>query len=1432
MERTNETLTGTGMRRARPCLASMALLLALAGSNRAGENEKPSTRNVKPEVLSKAFTTPPAQPWVISREMGSPCKTLRPPEGTTFDLRSCGSLRVYASREKSAGEVVRLHWLIQSRVGGLYMALAPVNIPAAGSHAVALDVSAESPELVPLGHQRPWDAISAAEVLALELRAECWFPPPGESKEPLRLALFQASLDRDRPAAKPAVVVDLSLHAAPPELRAKAVLTFRIEPPLRDPYAPEGEGDVRVGLPGGREVPAFFNQEYLQVEDGRAHRDVAAGRPYWCAYLPELPAGSALLISSGARKWRVPLDDAAEFRGHDPISGRLEIGIVSPELHSEDLEAGQEAVRWQVPLEVLLPDLRPNGAGWPAIWCLSRDGGWEAAEPAKASGVGRIPQALWRPAPFWNAAWAGFSGASRPDDAFARRMDRALAQAAFAGQAQPLVVLNGEMFGGQGTFNWDSHPLKGELAGPGELFRSARGVDFCRRCVRYCIARWWASRAVSALWLTATLNTPGCSEFHAQLAPLLQHWTSSLPLPVATLQPLPQVPQTVKTLGSFETNSFGPWRVNSQLGACTSKQVPQAGPGGSACLEVEAADPRATTLEIESAYVTPVLDWKAEPPDEFTAADAFQFEAWAPPGAPADLRVGVHVRDRDGLWFETLLPQMLCPGDWHTFTLDITGANTHGLTAAGHKKAWTDYSRQRITEIGLHVYSTHPNWVPPAPAQGSAAAVPAGAKAGKPAAPQPLAVRLDNIRAVRLPPGLRPTLPTAISLLDQEKGAADQLYRGDLWECRLNVSKTFANPFDAAQCDLTAVITTPSGKQVRVPAFFDEQCERREEKQGGAEIVEPVGGEYFAVRYRVLEPGPYKVVLELREGGKYEAVEHEWQPDRRFMPDGTAQVATKNRWTQAAYQLFPDGKRLVERIRFVPGPVTATLKLSEPAFVAAPGSRPGKDPFHGFVRVAKDKRHFEYDDGTFYYPLGPSLRSPSDNRIPYIDPKWNPVEIMRLAKRGTYQYDEYLAECQNAGINWVRVWMCPWWCGLEWRRDWPGYQGCGRYNLLNAWRMDYLLEAAARAQILYEVCVTNHGQYSLYVDTDWPNNPYNAKLGGPLIAASEFFTRADTQTALQNRLRYVAARYGHSPSIMAWGMLSENEWLEEYEPSISSPVDKPAPNVEAWYTCMTSFLKALDPNRHLVTTHFARPVRGAGVLALPALDYASSNAYSFFDELGGGSYDAAAALADFWSGNTRGFRGFIAYDKPALVGEQGRHWLGGKYSTKQELDCDLHAGLWGSVVQPIGGATGYWWWLHLHFDKRYGDYKTVAAFMQGEDMRAAQGEALLEPLMLAVTSPESVLRARALASQRRMYIWIYHRNSPVGQSVAEVSGAVLNIGELRPGNYTIEFWDTHEGRSSEKREISVRGKDGKAVPVQIPLPPVKNDLAAKVKERK
>ncbi|HEY3320943.1 MAG TPA: hypothetical protein VGP72_10800 [Planctomycetota bacterium] len=1387
------------------------------------------------EVFSKAFNTPPSVSWALSKAREPLVLSLSAPPKTTWDLRQCSSLSVVAERENSILGVVRLRWVIHSRVGGIYLAATPSLVPTAGSATVSIAIDACSADLVPAGHQRPWDGLAAAEVTGFELRAECGYPADGQD-ESFVVKLTDAALNTSPPALPKATLLDVALEPAPEGYRAKAMLSFRIEPEPADPYAIEGEGDVRVTLPGGRQFPAFFDQTCARLADGPAVRAIAAGAPVWRAYLPDLPTSGALDVESGSRRWRVPIQQAFPFVADHGLDG---YGQPADGVGSASLPAGAEAgatppERWQPPLEVPAPDIGESGKGFsPAYKLETRKGHWQQAPSNPLAGV----TTLWRPVPFWNPAWHEFDGAVRPNDILSEQMDSLLARAAKNGVTRPLVILDGESFQRGGTFNWSSHPLNGVLSGPRELFRDPRGIEFCRRWARYCVARWALAKPVSSLCVTPTLTTPGCSEFFESLSPMLASWSRDLGVPVYSLHPLSRVPIAVRTVTSFDANEPGGWQADARHGDSVSQKVPQAGSDGGACLEVKARSPATTIVNIIGTYWNLLCDWNVTPPDDFLAADTLLFDVWVPPEGPPDLRLGIHVKDRDGLWYETLLPGMPNPGDWCTFGLDLTERNSNGLKAIGHKKDWAQYSRMRLSEIGIHVYSTHPNWNP----------------TGK--LPVPLSLRFDSIRAVKMPrsegeppPKIvlldevgRASLPAGVAPASAPAGkdpkagrdaGATTLQRGDLWEQNFTVTKTFSNPFDPRSCDLAALITTPSGKHVRVPAFFNIRCERREDKPGGSEIVEPVGSEFFTVRYRVIETGPHKVTFELREGGRYDLAKREWEPDPRFTPEGKGQEPTeKNQYGKLGYPYQPNGRRPIDTIKWVAGNVTSTLKLPSPAFVAEKETK----PFHGFLRVAEDKRHFEYDDGTFFYPIGPCLRSPADHRVPYRDPvKFSGAEIDRIARRGTYQYDEYFSESQRVGVNWARVWMCPFWGGLEWRRDWPGYQGVGRYNMLNAWRVDYLIDQAAAKGMSLEICLTNHGQYSISVDTEWRTNPMGAKLGGPITAAMEFFTLGEAKIQCENRLRYAMARYAHATNISAWGLLSELEWTEEYynrlhEAGFSNGELAPK-NLDAWHTEVAEFLKAQDPNKHLTATHSSQPWHGVSTMRLPAIDVATSNAYGNFEYFAPYLYNAPHCLDKYWAGVPgTALVGFSKFNKPSLVEEQGRHWV--SQNTKEQLDAELHCELWGSMVQPLAGATGYWWWLHLHLDKRWDDYMGLAKFMQGEDMRPAKGEAMLEPALRTIEMPDVQLLGRVLRSDRRAYIWVYHPQTPYGVEVPDVPNATLKLASLNAGKYTVEFWDTYAGKPIEKREIELTAKDGKTLPISIPLPVIKKDLAIKVKPK-
>jgi len=471
----------------------------------------------------------------------------------------------------------------------------------------------------------------------------------------------------------------------------------------------------------------------------------------------------------------------------------------------------------------------------------------------------------------------------------------------------------------------------------------------------------------------------------------------------------------------------------------------------------------------------------------------------------------------------------------------------------------------------------------------------------------------------------------------------------------------------------------------------------------------------------------------------------------------------------------------------------------------------------GFVRRSKaDPRYFELTTGQFFYPIGMNLRSPSDNRRPY------PPNYTLPEGRGTYIYDEYYKKLAENQMNWARVWQCPWWCGLEWTRRWPGFQGLGRYNLESAWRFDYVLDQAARRGIYVQVCLTNHGQITIErnIDRQWDSNPLNADLGegGPLQRAAEFYTNGLAKKLFRQRMRYTVARWGYSPHLMAWALFSEMEFTEAYWRDANGRKDNEGwarcPVMAEWVGEMAAHVKRIDPFHHLVTTHFSHPWRGRDIWERPELDLVQSNAYSAFSQLGGDWRTGAVAGAI-----PRYYERYMGrYGRPVLIAEYGGHWM---RNSAEKLDAELHAGIWSSLTTHLAGCTGYWWWLHVHFTDKHNHYRAAARYMAGEDRR---GQKLLhaEP---RVFSPAGSLRARALKNDRVAYVWVYHPSVVRSlEGIPPVDGARLDLPDMTPGRYRIEFWNTYTGEVSGRLDMAFGDTT-----LHIALPTFRNDIALKIK---
>ncbi len=370
------------------------------------------------------------------------------------------------------------------------------------------------------------------------------------------------------------------------------------------------------------------------------------------------------------------------------------------------------------------------------------------------------------------------------------------------------------------------------------------------------------------------------------------------------------------------------------------------------------------------------------------------------------------------------------------------------------------------------------------------------------------------------------------------------------------------------------------------------------------------------------------------------------------------------------------------RLRFLPteaGKYTITLTLA----LAGDDARPvstfefnvagiPSDERHGWVRVTADRRNFEFSDGRPFRLVGENLCWASGG--------------------GTYDYATWFDELQRSGQNVARLWMCPWWFGIEQHQEQPTH-----YDMDSAWRLDRIFELAEQRDIYLILCLDYHGM--LQIDNPnwggsgnwWARNPYHKNQGGPCLHPNDFFTDPRAKILYQKRLRYLLGRYSASTHLLAWQFFNEID-------NVFAPHLLQGPDVAAWHTEMARWLKAHDPYGHLVTTSLTGGSDRPEIWSLPELDFAVYHSYN----------DPAPAkwlakLAD----------DFLArYQKPVLIGEYGVDWRGW---TGRNVDPHMRAqrqAIWGSALSRATGTALSWWWEEIHADRVYPVYSALSTVLK------------------------------------------------------------------------------------------------------------------------
>ncbi len=456
------------------------------------------------------------------------------------------------------------------------------------------------------------------------------------------------------------------------------------------------------------------------------------------------------------------------------------------------------------------------------------------------------------------------------------------------------------------------------------------------------------------------------------------------------------------------------------------------------------------------------------------------------------------------------------------------------------------------------------------------------------------------------------------------------------------------------------------------------------------------------------------------------------------------------------------------RVRFTP-PVAGNYRLSltlnnkpihptdlKPSEFHVTGER---NP--GFIRI--DPNHptrFEYDNGTTYYPVGNNLCWKVGNET------------------DAAFYQRMLGEMSKAGENWARIWMTAWdGKALDWSRS--EKLPIGDLNLKAARRWDQIVETAQKEGIYLQMTIQYHGQFSTQTNPNWNQNPWNKANGGFLTTAEGFFTDPRAIQLEKAKLRYIVARWGYSPNVMAWELFNEVQWTDAASHGHWN-------EVTAWHQEMADYLRKIDPYHHLITSSSTPPDNAL----IPALDYLQPHIYT----------DSIIAATSAISPSK--------YKKPIFIGE-----CGPSADLSADTGAFLHEAIWSSLFSPSSGLAEYWAWDNIEHRNLFSQYTALTGFINASGCISKTDLKVETGITLSNYAP--ALQCMVKQDKNYAAFWIRNRNPK------RPADGKLTLTGMGSGQYELTWWNTSIGQAISHTKVTAE----KGKPFTIEVPAVNKDVA-------
>jgi hypothetical protein len=468
---------------------------------------------------------------------------------------------------------------------------------------------------------------------------------------------------------------------------------------------------------------------------------------------------------------------------------------------------------------------------------------------------------------------------------------------------------------------------------------------------------------------------------------------------------------------------------------------------------------------------------------------------------------------------------------------------------------------------------------------------------------------------------------------------------------------------------------------------------------------------------------------------------------------------------------------------------------------------PNHDPErHGFLSIPDGARHLAFDDGTPFFAVGENL-------------SWADF-------RGTYAYEDWIAKLAASGANYIRLWMTEWDMGVLYQpatlEDWSA-------RMDRAWRLDRVFELADQHGLYVMLSLQSHFPFDLasIFGSGWGTNPFNAANGGPLVTPDEFYTDPYAREIFRRYLRYVVARWGYSPNLLAWELWNESDLAEQ--PSTIDPVVD-------WHREMARLLRELDPNDHLVTTSTSDenmtilawlnshnssfsiqewPLVYDPVWQLPEIDFVQLHSYQHYTR------DVVLPVADtIFELVDR----MAQYGKPVLLAEAGVD--GGGLEEQRVADPEgegFHDLLWAGAFSGAFGSGMCWWWDKVvDPEDWYFHFTPLARLTEGVPFARKPFE---RHRGLPVEAPDHEVVAHVLSGRATLLAWVKnvaHEYATPDRST--VSGATFAPPLAHDGRWVGAWVDPWTGATLAPVELVARRHRTPTLSV----PPFSRDVALRL----